>query len=70
MRGVESKQFLYLFNPWSNGERSMRTATQGTFTYARMEQLAKTDTAMAKRLDAFDHRVLEELYDVEKDPTA
>jgi N-sulfoglucosamine sulfohydrolase len=46
----------------------MRTATQGTFTYARMQQLAKTDSAMAKRLDAFDHRVLEELYDVEKDP--
>jgi N-sulfoglucosamine sulfohydrolase len=68
MRGVESKQYLYLFNPWSNGERRMRTATQGTFTYARMEQLAKTDKAMAARLDAFDHRVLEELYDVEKDP--
>jgi N-sulfoglucosamine sulfohydrolase len=68
MRGVESKRFLYLFNPWSNGERRMRTATQGTFTYARMQQLAKTDKEMAKRLDAFDHRVLEELYDVEKDP--
>ena len=68
MRGVESKRFLYLFNPWSNGKRRMRTATQGTFTYARMQQLAKTDKAMADRLDAFDHRVLEELYDVEKDP--
>jgi N-sulfoglucosamine sulfohydrolase len=68
MRGVESKQYLYLFNPWSNGERRMRTATQRTFTYARMQQLAKTDKAMAKRLDAFDHRVLEELYDVDKDP--
>jgi N-sulfoglucosamine sulfohydrolase len=68
MRGVESKRFLYLFNPWSDGKRRMRTATQGTFTYARMQQLAKTDKAMADRLDAFDHRVLEELYDVEKDP--
>jgi len=68
MRGVESRRFLYLFNPWSNGNRRMRTATQGTFTYARMQQLAKTDKTMADRLDAFDHRVLEELYDVEKDP--
>jgi N-sulfoglucosamine sulfohydrolase len=68
MRAVETKRYLYIFNPWSNGERRMRTATQGTFTYARMQQLAKTDTAMAKRLDAFDHRVLEELYDVENDP--
>src|SRR4029078_4480630 len=68
MRGVESKRYLYLFNPWADGKRRMRTATQGTFTYARMQQLAKTDKAMADRLDAFDHRVLEELYDVEKDP--
>lgn len=68
MRGVESKRFLYLFNPWSDGKRRMRTATQGTFTYARMQQLAKTDKTMADRLNAFDHRVLEELYDVEKDP--
>ncbi len=68
MRAVETKRFLYIFNPWSNGQRRMRTATQGTTTYARMQQLAKTDPAMARRLDTFDHRVLEELYDVEHDP--
>lgn len=42
MRGIQSKRFLYLFNAWSNGTRRMRTATQGTFTYARMQQLAKS----------------------------
>jgi N-sulfoglucosamine sulfohydrolase len=68
MRAVETKKYLYIFNAWSDGKKRMRTATQGTFTYARMQQLAKTDKTMAKRLDEFDHRVLEELYDVEKDP--
>ncbi len=68
MRAVQTKRYLYIFNPWSNGKRVMRTATQGTATYARIKQLAKTDKAMARRLDEFDHRVVEELYDVEEDP--
>jgi N-sulfoglucosamine sulfohydrolase len=68
MRAVQTKRYLYIFNPWSDGKRVMHTATQGTATYARLKQLAKTNKAMAKRLDVFDHRVLEELFDVEKDP--
>jgi N-sulfoglucosamine sulfohydrolase len=68
MRGVQTKRFLYLFNPWSNGERVMRTATQGTPTYRRMQELARTDRAIAARLELFNHRVVEELYDVENDP--
>jgi N-sulfoglucosamine sulfohydrolase len=68
MRGVQTKRFLYLFNPWSNGERIMATATQGTPTYRRMRELARTDSAIAARLELFNHRVVEELYDVENDP--
>ena len=43
MRAVQTKQLLYLFNPWSNGERVMATATTGTPTYRRMAELAETD---------------------------
>jgi hypothetical protein len=43
MRSILTKEHAYLFNPWSNGERVMRTATQGTVTYRRMQALAKTD---------------------------
>jgi len=68
MRGVETKSYLYLFNPWSDGENVFRTATQGTVTYRRMKQLAPTDEAFAARLELFDHRVVEELYDVKIDP--
>ena len=68
MRAVQTKRFLYLFNPWSNGERVMATATSGTPTYRRMAELARSDERVAARHDLYQHRVVEELYDVVKDP--
>jgi len=68
MRAIQTRRFLYLFNAWSDGTRVMRTATQGTSTYRRMKERAKDDPAVAARLRLMDHRVLEELYDVERDP--
>lgn len=68
MRAVQTHELLYIFNPWSNGERVMATATTGTPTYRRMAQLAETDEAIAARHDLYQHRVVEELYDVKNDP--
>jgi len=68
MRAVQTRRYLYIYSPWSNGKRSMATATKGTSTYRRMQQLASSDPAIARRLELFDHRVVEELYEVEKDP--
>lgn len=68
IRGVQSKQFLYLFNPWSDGENKFKTATTGTLSYVQMQERAKHDPLMAERLRFFDHRSIEELYDVENDP--
>ena len=68
MRGVQTKQYLYLFNPWSNGERVFATATTGTATFRRMAALASSDKHLAARLDLYKHRVPEELFDVAKDP--
>jgi N-sulfoglucosamine sulfohydrolase len=59
---------LYLFNPWSNGERIMQTATSGTPTYRRFRELAATDPKLAERHKLYQFRVVEELYDVENDP--
>jgi len=70
MRGVQTRKYGYIFNPWSNGTRRFRTATQGTRTYRRMVELAKADRKIAERLRLFDHRVLEEFYDYEADPDA
>ena len=46
MRAIQTKTHLYLFNPWSNGERIFATATNGTVTCKRMIELAKNDKAM------------------------
>jgi N-sulfoglucosamine sulfohydrolase len=68
MRSIETKNFCYIFNPWSNGERIMKTATMGTVSYKQMKVLAESDSNVKTRLDLFEHRVKEELYDVSKDP--
>jgi N-sulfoglucosamine sulfohydrolase len=68
MRAIQTRNRLYIFNPWSNGKRVMATATTGTSTYRRMAELAKTDSKLEARHELFRHRVVEELYDIEKDP--
>jgi N-sulfoglucosamine sulfohydrolase len=70
MRTIITRDYGYLFNPWSNGTRVMSTATRGTVTFRRMQELAKTDPALAARLDLFEHRVPEELYHYAADPDA
>ena len=68
MRAIQSKRFLYLFNPWSNGERVFATATNGTQTCKRMIELSKTNEEIKNRYDLYRFRVPEELYDVKADP--
>jgi len=70
MRAILTREFGYIFNPWSNGERVMATATKGTDTYRRMKVLAKTDPKVNARLNLFEHRVPEELYNFASDPDA
>ncbi len=68
MRAIESKEYLYLFNPWSDGQLTMATATNGTATWRRMKQMADLDTNVRARVDLMEHRVVEELYHVASDP--
>ncbi len=68
MRAIQTKTHLYVFNPWSDGSRVMATATTGTSTYRRMKELAETNTAIQERHDLYQHRVVEELYNVVDDP--
>jgi N-sulfoglucosamine sulfohydrolase len=70
MRAVQTKDWLYIFSPWSNGARVKSGATNGTSTARQMRVLAKTNEAIAARIDLFDHRVPEEAYEVRYDPDA
>ena len=68
MRAIETKHFLYIFNPWSNGERRMNSSTMYMRTYKRMMELAEEDENIASRMKLLNYRVVEELYDIEADP--
>jgi len=68
MRGIQTKTHLFLFNPWSNGERVFATATNGTVTCKRMIKLAEDDEQMNERLESYRYRVPQELYHVKRDP--
>lgn len=70
MRAVQTKDWLYIFSPWSNGTRIMTGATNGTSTCRQMRVLAKSNEQIAGRIDLFDHRVPEEAYEVRYDPDA
>ncbi|HUR59489.1 MAG TPA: sulfatase [Opitutaceae bacterium] len=70
MRSIVTKDFAYIFNPWSNGERVMATATKGTVSYRRLQALSRTDPKVAARLKLFDCRVPEEMYNYARDPDA
>ncbi|MEM9368280.1 MAG: sulfatase [Planctomycetota bacterium] len=68
MRGITTRNRLYLYNPWTDGVRNFATATDGTSTYKRMVAMAKEDALVAARVRLLDHRVLEEFFDIETDP--
>lgn len=68
MRAIQTQNLLYIFNPWSNGERVFATATSGTQTYKKMKQLAETDPQIRERHEVYLHRKPEELYDIVSDP--
>ncbi|WP_197440951.1 sulfatase family protein [Thalassoglobus neptunius] len=68
MRAIQTENLLYIFNPWSNGERVFATATSGTQTYKRMKQLAESDPQIRERHEVYLHRQPKELYDITSDP--
>ena len=68
MRGIQTPEYLYLYNPWSDGERKFATATTSTATYRQMKKRAVSEPDVAARVKLFDHRVIHELYDVRTDP--
>ena len=70
MRAVQDRRYLYIFNPWSLADRPFKTATTGTATYRQLVTRAKSEPALADRLDTFLNARLEQLYDIENDPDA
>jgi len=70
MRCVQDRRFGYIFNPWSDGVREFKNESQAGRTFKAMQSAAEADSEIAGRVDLFQHRVVEELYDFENDPDA
>ncbi|TWT84741.1 Arylsulfatase [Planctomycetes bacterium CA13] len=69
MRAVVSKDYSYICNLWSDGERRFATATRGMATTAEIERLANEgDKRMQQRLHLFNHSVPEQFFDLNQDP--
>jgi N-sulfoglucosamine sulfohydrolase len=74
MRAVHTKDWSYVYNPWSNGikkrlqESGKPTENQSGLTFAAIQKAALTDTVMKKRLDYILLRRREELFDLKNDP--
>lgn len=67
MRSVQTRDFGYIYNPFSDGKYWYRNNNEG-LTMAAMNKAAATDPAIQARVDLFRYRVPEELYDLKRDP--
>jgi N-sulfoglucosamine sulfohydrolase len=70
MRAVQNKQHGYIFNPWSNGKTRFRNESQAGLTFMAMKEVASENKEIARRVNLFEFRVVEEFYDFRNDPDA
>jgi N-sulfoglucosamine sulfohydrolase len=70
IRGIYTRDFVYIFNPWSNGERVATMEARWYRSWGTMAQLAREDERFAERFALLKHRVPEELYAYSIDPNA
>lgn len=67
IRSVATKKYLYIYNAWSDGQRIYRNNNEG-LTYKAIQEAAATDSFARSRVQTWEIREPEELYDLEKDP--
>jgi N-sulfoglucosamine sulfohydrolase len=71
MRAILSKDFAYICNLWSDGQRRFATATRGMASTTEMFRLAEEgNETMQHRCEIFDHSVPEQFFDINKDADA
>jgi N-sulfoglucosamine sulfohydrolase len=69
-RGIYTRDFCYIFTPWSNGERQALFESRWYRSYSTLYNLAKADPEVAERHQFLMHRTVEELYRYSTDPFA
>jgi N-sulfoglucosamine sulfohydrolase len=67
MRGIHSRNFIYIYNAWSYTDCIYYNNNEG-ITMQAMQKATASNDDIAKRVNSFRNRPLEEFYDVRKDP--
>ena len=67
MRAVQSEKYGYIFNPWSKEGANYRNSNEGEIINAMLDS---GDEYLNDRVTMFRDRVVEEFYDLEKDPAS
>ena len=68
MRSIITKEFTYIFNPWSNGKRAYRAAPMSGLSFKAMQREAEKNPQVRARVHHLQHRTVEEFYDLRQDP--
>lgn len=68
MRGVQTENFGYIANFWSDGEHQIKGDATSGRTYSALKEASVSDKLVADRLNMYIYRVPEELYDFKTDP--
>ena len=69
MRAVHTKEWSFVFSPWSDGTRKRpRTENHNGLTFVAMEKAALTDAQMKARVNKIVMPDRDGLYDLRKDP--
>lgn len=68
MRCIQTPEWGYIFNQWSDGETTFRNESMSGRTFNAMKEAAGQDAAVADRVNTFLYRTPEELYEFGSDP--
>ena len=70
MFAVQDMNYLFIYNPWSDGTYRFRNDSQGGIAFKGMVEAGKTDSYIQSRVDLLLYRTPIELFDMKKDPDA
>jgi N-sulfoglucosamine sulfohydrolase len=68
MRCLQTKQFGYIYNAWSDGTTRYQAESMSGLSFKAMQQAAASQKPVADRVEMLLHRVPEEFYDFAADP--
>lgn len=70
MRAVQTRDFGYIFNFWSDGETKFKNESQSGLTFRAMQDASKEHKQIKDRVNLFLYRTKDEFYDFKNDPDA